>query len=128
MISPCQNAANKLILHKKDVNNKSKMEAPVSVVKSELITNLAKKLYKLNEKQVADCVNSLLDFMSDKLCQGERIEIRGIGSFERRKHKARKSRNPKTGENLITPTKYSIHFKAGKEMRERNTNAAGKPL
>jgi integration host factor subunit beta len=61
----------------------------------------------------------MLDAMSSTLSQGDRIEIRGFGSFGLNFRPPRTGRNPKTGEKVLVPKKYVPHFKAGKELRER---------
>ena len=61
----------------------------------------------------------ILDHMSDALARGERIEIRGFGSFSLHYRAPRVGRNPKTGEPVSLPGKYVPHFKPGKELRER---------
>ncbi len=64
-------------------------------------------------------VRVILDKMAAALTQGSRIEIRGFGSFELRFRAPRKARNPKTGETVQTEGRHAVHFKPGKEMRER---------
>ena len=61
----------------------------------------------------------ILDAMSDALSRGDRIEIRGFGSFALNYRPPRTGRNPKSGEKVQVPAKYVPHFKAGKELRER---------
>lgn len=94
------------------------------MIKSELITSLASKVSHISEKDVALSINILLEKMSDSLSSGERIEIRGFGSFSLHFRPPRKAHNPKTGDRLITGAKYSPHFKPGKDMRERINNSA----
>lgn len=94
------------------------------MIKSELIAFLARKLTHIPEKDVALGVNILLEKMSQCLSEGQRIEIRGFGSFSLHYRPPRNAHNPKTGERLITSAKYSPHFKPGKEMRERINEAA----
>lgn len=89
------------------------------MIKSELIANLAAKMTHLPEKQVTDAVNHILELMSNALIEGNRIEIRGFGSFSLHYRPPRNAHNPKTGEKVITEAKYSPHFKPGKELRER---------
>ncbi len=72
------------------------------IVKSQLIEQLAKKQPFIEGTEVSSLVNLLLDTMTDALHQGGRIEVRGFGSFSLRIHKARKARNPKTGEKIVT--------------------------
>ena len=57
--------------------------------------------------------------MKDALVDDERIEIRGFGSFSIREYRAKQGRNPRTGESVAVDEKKSVHFKAGKELRER---------
>ncbi len=67
------------------------------MIKSELIAKLAAKMTNLPEKQIADCVNHILELMSQSLIQGKRIEIRGFGSFSLHYRPPRNAHNPKTG-------------------------------
>lgn len=89
------------------------------MIKSQLIVNLAAKMTHLPEKQLAESVNRLLELMRKALIRGQRIEIRGFGSFSLHHRKPRNAHNPKTGEKVITEEKYSPHFKPGKELKER---------
>ncbi|KTD18022.1 integration host factor subunit beta [Legionella jordanis] len=89
------------------------------MIKSQLIANLAAKMTHLPEKQVTDSINRILELMSDALISGQRIEIRGFGSFSLHHRPPRNAHNPKTGEKVTTQEKYSPHFKPGKELRER---------
>ncbi|WP_327313052.1 integration host factor subunit beta [Legionella quinlivanii] len=91
----------------------------VGMIKSQLIANLAAKMTHLPEKQVSDGINRILELMSEALISGQRIEIRGFGSFSLHYRPPRNAHNPKTGEKVITEAKYSPHFKPGKELRER---------
>lgn len=93
------------------------------MIKSELIEKLALKMTNIPEKDISDAVNFILKILSDALIKGDRIEIRGFGSFAPKKRRPRKAHNPKTGEKVITQEKKGVHFKPGKEMRER-INAA----
>ena len=89
------------------------------MIKSELITALAKKQPHLQKDDVEVAVNCLLEQMTDALAQGQRIEIRGFGSFDLHTSPARKARNPMTGEAVQKPATIAIHFKQGKEMKDR---------
>jgi integration host factor subunit beta len=89
------------------------------LIKSQLIAEISKELSNLPEKDIALAVNALVEQMSSVLSQGGRIEIRGFGSFSLHYRPPRKAHNPKTGEKLITSPKYVVHFKPGKELRER---------
>jgi integration host factor subunit beta len=92
------------------------------IVKSELIARIVKKLPQWSEEDVDLGVNQILDYMGDVLSKGNRIEIRGFGSLSLRYRPPRNAHNPKTKEKLVTPPKYVLHFKAGKELRERVNN------
>ena len=89
------------------------------MVKSELVRALNEKLPELQGRDVELALNCILTQMSDALVQGERIEIRGFGSFNLHHRPARIARNPKTGEAVNLPAKVVLHFKPGKEMRDR---------
>ncbi|HLW05699.1 MAG TPA: integration host factor subunit beta [Azoarcus sp.] len=89
------------------------------MTKSELISKLAGRFPQLVAKD-ADCaVKMVLDAMTEALSRGDRIEIRGFGSFALNYRPPRVGRNPKSGERVHVPEKYVPHFKAGKELRER---------
>lgn len=89
------------------------------MTKSELIEALAAKQVHLRTDDVDMAVKTLLEQMSATLAAGERIEIRGFGSFSLHFRPARIGRNPKTGESLALPGKHVPHFKPGKELREQ---------
>jgi len=67
-------------------------------------------------------VKTLLEMMSNSLTEGDRIEIRGFGSFSLHFRPPRLGRNPKTGDSVALPGKYVPHFKPGKELRDRVNN------
>ena len=89
------------------------------MTKSELILNLAARFPQLVVKDAELSVKAILDSMTDNLAAGERIEIRGFGSFSLSERAPRVGRNPKSGEQVLVPGKQVPHFKAGKELRER---------
>lgn len=89
------------------------------MIKSELSDQIAAKLPELSEKSVANGVNHILKTMEEALVACQHIEIRGFGSFTLRDVAARESQNPKTGEKLMLPASKKIHFKPGKNLRER---------
>lgn len=95
------------------------------MTKSELIEILARKQPHLAYRDVELSVKTLLEQMSQILASGERIEIRGFGSFSLHFRPPRTGRNPKTGETVSLPGKYVPHFKPGKELRERVNEVAG---
>ncbi len=89
------------------------------MTKSELIAQLAARFPQLVAKDADLAVKMILDEMSAALCRGDRIEIRGFGSFALNYRPPRVGRNPKSGDKVQVPAKYVPHFKAGKELRER---------
>lgn len=89
------------------------------MTRSELISALADKNRHITQTDVEMIVKAILDEMAQSLSRGDRIEIRGFGSFEINQRPARIGRNPKTGEKVEVPVKGVPHFKAGKELRER---------
>ena len=93
------------------------------MTKSELITRLATRFPQLVAKGADYAVKMILDEMTAALVRGDRIEIRGFGSFSLNHRPPRVGRNPKSGEKVMVPEKRVPHFKAGKELRERVDNA-----
>ena len=89
------------------------------MTKSELIEIIAARQTQLSVKDVELAVKTLIEQMSETLASGERIEIRGFGSFSLHYRAPRIGRNPKTGESVGLSGKYVPHFKPGKELRER---------
>ncbi|MFN3237186.1 MAG: integration host factor subunit beta [Pseudomonadales bacterium] len=88
--------------------------------KSELIKRMSEKLDQLTGRDVDLAVHTILEIMSESLATGERIEIRGFGTFSNHYRKPRSVRNPKTGEvGIHKPGKYVPHFKPGKELKRR---------
>ncbi|MDH2065326.1 integration host factor subunit beta, partial [Stenotrophomonas maltophilia] len=87
--------------------------------KSELIEILARRQAHLKADDVDLAVKSLLEMMGGSLSAGDRIEIRGFGSFSLHYRPPRLGRNPKTGQSVALPGKHVPHFKPGKELRER---------
>lgn len=94
------------------------------MTKSELIERLASKQLQLSAKEVEVAIKELIEQMADTLESGDRIEIRGFGSFSLHYRAPRVGRNPKTGESVELDGKYVPHFKPGKELRERVNNVA----
>ena len=89
------------------------------MTKSELIERIAELQPQLSTKDVELAVKTIIEQMSQSLASGERIEIRGFGSFSLHYRAPRKGRNPKTGDAVELEGKSVPHFKPGKEMRER---------
>ena len=89
------------------------------MTKSELIEKIAQRQTQLAYRDVELAVKTILEHMGQALASGERIEIRGFGSFSLHYRPGRVGRNPKTGAPVSLPAKYVPHFKPGKELRER---------
>ncbi|WP_459617991.1 integration host factor subunit beta [Bordetella sp. 2513F-2] len=89
------------------------------MTKSELIAALAARYPQLAARDTDYAVKTMLDAMAQALASGQRIEIRGFGSFSLSRRSPRIGRNPKSGEQVRVPGKQVPHFKAGKELRER---------
>jgi integration host factor subunit beta len=96
------------------------------MTKSELIQKIAAKQPQLSYKDVELAVKAILDFQSEALSSGKRIEVRGFGSFSLHYRGPRMARNPKTGGSVSLTGKYVPHFKPGKELRDRVNESRGK--
>ena len=97
------------------------------MTRSDLIAALASRFTHLTARDAEIAVKEILDAIGNSLAHGDRVEIRGFGSFSLNYRPARKGRNPKSGEAVSVLAKYVPHFKAGKEMRERVEDSA-KPV
>ena len=91
--------------------------------KPELIENMTFKLGRLPRNEVEVAANAIFELMANSLAKGERIEIRGFGSFTVRLKKASIVRNPKSGETFMGKAKHYCHFKPGKEMKDNVNNS-----
>jgi integration host factor subunit beta len=89
------------------------------MTKSELIERLINRHEQLSVKDVELAVKTMLDHMTEALASGERIEIRGFGSFSLHYRAPRVGRNPKTGQSVELDAKYVPHFKPGKDLRDQ---------
>lgn len=89
------------------------------MTKSELISSLADSYPQLLVKDAELTVKTILDTLITALAEGQRIEIRGFGSFGINVRPPRVGRNPRSGEKVMVQEKRVPHFKAGKELRER---------
>ncbi|AJQ95888.1 MULTISPECIES: integration host factor subunit beta [Gynuella] len=88
------------------------------MTKSELIERIVERQNQLSVKDVELAIKTMLDHMAQTLASGERIEIRGFGSFSLHYRSPRLGRNPKTGESVDLTGKFVPHFKPGKELRD----------
>ena len=91
--------------------------APGVMTKAELVDEVA-RVVQLTKKQAETIVNIVFDSIVDSLRGGQKIELRGFGSFRLRSRKSRTGRNPKTGEKVEVPSKKIPYFKPGKELKE----------
>jgi integration host factor subunit beta len=87
------------------------------MTKAELVEKVADKI-QLTKKQTETVVNLLLNSITEALSEGDKVELRGFGSFRIRNRNPREGRNPKTGDTVQIPAKRVPFFKAGKELRE----------
>lgn len=87
--------------------------------KSDLILQLMDKLRNLSKREVEMIVETIFEEMANTLRAGNRIEIRGFGSFEVREREPRQGRNPKTGASVYVTKRRVPFFKVGKELRDR---------
>ena len=95
---------------------------PGVMTKAELVDEVA-RVVQLTKKQAETIVNIVFDSIVDSLRAGQKIELRGFGSFRLRSRKSRTGRNPKTGEKVEVPSKKIPYFKPGKELKELINNS-----
>ena len=88
------------------------------VNKSDIINSVS-KANNLNLSDIEFSIKKIIDFMSSNLYRGERIEIRGFGTFCLHTHRSRIARNPKTGEKIALERRNTVHFKPSKELKSR---------
>ena len=96
------------------------------MTKSELIDKIAEQQPQLSVKDIELAVKAILERMSDVLASGQRIEVRGFGSFSLHYRAPRTGRNPKSGDPVRLQGKHVPHFKPGKDLRERVNNSLTK--
>ena len=88
------------------------------MTRSDLVEELAARFAQLTHRDAESAVKTILDAMGDALVRGNRIEIRGFGSFSVSRRPPRIGRNPRSGESVAVPEKRVPHFKPGKALRE----------
>ncbi|PID61465.1 MAG: integration host factor subunit beta [Gammaproteobacteria bacterium] len=110
-----------------DTTGDSRARAARSLTKSDVIDELARHQDHLPHRDVEQAVKLLLEKMSQELAYGDRIEVRGFGSFSLHFRPARMGRNPKSGDAVALRGKHVPHFKPGKELRERVNRSGGYP-
>ena len=89
------------------------------MTKAELIDALVDRVDRLTKKEAELIVNVVLGSIAGSLATGDKVELRGFGSFKVKERRAREGRNPKTGERVSVEAKRVPYFKAGKELRDR---------
>ena len=99
---------------------------PGVMTKAELVDEVARAI-QVTKKQAETIVNVVFDSIVDSLRSGEKIELRGFGSFRLRSRKSRTGRNPKTGEKVEVPSKKIPYFKPGKELKELINDSSDAP-
>ena len=87
------------------------------MTKADLIDEVA-KVSNLTKKESETIINTVFENITDALAKGDKVELRGFGSFRIRHRNARKGRNPKTGTSVSVPEKRVPFFKVGKRLRE----------
>ena len=97
----------------------------MTVTRSELIERIADAQQDIQVRDVERAVKMLVEHMAQAITAAERIEIRGFGSFELHYRAPRYARNPKTGEQVELEGKQAVHFKPGKELREKVNKQKG---
>ena len=101
--------------HQSDLGENEAVAAVMT--KAELVDEVARAV-ELTKKQAETIVNLVFDSIVESLRAGQKIELRGFGSFRLRNRKSRTGRNPKTGEKVEVPSKKIPYFKPGKELKE----------
>jgi integration host factor subunit beta len=89
------------------------------MIRSELVTRIAEQNPYLYAREVEAVVDAILDRIAAALAEGDRVELRGFGSFEVRHRDARDGRNPRTGKEVVVSARAHVHFKPGKTMQAR---------
>lgn len=92
------------------------------MTRSELIEAVATKSANFSKKDVEIIISTLFSSIAESLAKGDKIEIRGFGSFKVKQRDGRKGRNPKSGDGIYVDPKKVPFFKAGKELKERVNN------
>lgn len=87
--------------------------------RSDLIRRISEQHPNLPSAGIEAAIKIMLNYLRDTVVDGERIEVRGFGSFSNRTHDSKQDRNPKTGKPIFVPPRRSVHFKPGKELHDR---------
>ncbi|WP_456401306.1 HU family DNA-binding protein [Persephonella sp.] len=87
--------------------------------KSDLLNYLSDKFTHIKKKDLQEILNGTFEAMTDALSKGDKVEIRGLGSFKIKVKNSRRGRNPKTGEIVNVPEKRVVYFKMGKVLKRK---------
>jgi integration host factor subunit beta len=98
---------------------KGRCSGNLGMTRSDLINRLADAHPHLYLRDIQRIVDTVFERIALALAEGDRVELRGFGAFSARVHSERLGRNPRTGEAVAVPSKAALHFKTGKELRER---------
>ena len=88
------------------------------MLKGDLINLVADKMEGYMKKDICQAIDIILDTISDALAEGQRVEIRGFGSFSVRQRRARTTKNPRTGKVMKIPPRKNLHFAMSKSLKE----------
>lgn len=92
------------------------------MLKRDLVEKTSENLEGYLKKDIGKAVDIIIETMAESLCRGNRVEIRGFGSFSVRERKARQTKNPKTGKVMDIPSRKSLHFAMSKSLKEALIN------
>ncbi len=90
----------------------------VATGKTEMVKIISDKT-GISQKQVSECLNAFTETVTEKLAEGDKIQLTGFGTFMTRKRESREGRNPGTGEKITIPAGVTPVFKAGKVLKEK---------
>ena len=94
------------------------------MIKSELVQRISNSQPHLYQRDVENVVNAIFDTIAEAMARGDRVELRGFGTFSVRKRAPRLGRNPRTGASVEVDSKAVPFFKTGKELRDRLNDMA----
>ena len=95
------------------------------MTKREIIEELTVRYPNFTSREATTALNVMIEAMTDSLARGQRIEIRGFGSFGVKQRRERQGRNPKTGTRVEVPSKRIPYFKPSKELKDLVNNSSG---
>jgi len=95
------------------------------MLKNDLVDMVAKKMDGYMKKDIGQVIDIILETITDALAEGQRVEIRGFGSFSVRQRRARTTKNPRTGKIMEIPPRKNLHFAMSKSLKEPLVKTAG---